>query len=94
MNKKQLIIAWIVGIIALLPIILPLISKKRFREIDKKIANYEKITKQDYHFWRKHYRGFTTYRDYETYMQIRNLPPEKRDPFKAVDFSKYFKNIK
>lgn len=64
---------------------------KEYRSIDKKIRAYKKITKKEYYFWRKHYKGLATYADYENYLRICDLPPEERDPFKDYDFSNVFK---
>lgn len=66
---------------------------KKYSRINKKIRAYEEITKKEYEFWRKRYTGLATYEGYEDYLQVCNLPPEKRDLFKDVTFDSIFKKI-
>ena len=74
-------------------IIIRRVMIEKYSRINKKIRAYEKITKKEYDSWRKHYTGLTTYGDYEGYLQVCNLPPEKRDPFKDVTFDSIFQRI-
>lgn len=66
---------------------------KKYSRINKKLRVYEKITKKEYEFWRKRYTGLATYEGYEDYLQVCNLPPEKRDLFKDVTFDNIFQKI-
>ncbi len=66
---------------------------EKYSRINKKIRAYEKITKKEYESWRKHYTGLTTYGDYEGYLQVCNLPLEKRDLFKDATFDSIFQII-
>ena len=100
LNPKLLIVAIaIIVVIAIYLAIFILIGRKQIKATDKKITNYEKVSKKDYDFWKKNYKGNLAYGDYENYLRICSLPPEERAPalkdiFEGADFSKVFEDIK
>jgi len=84
----------VIVVIAIFFPIFWIVDSREYKKINKKIENYEKISKDEYIFWRKLYKGLTTYDNYENYIRICDLPSDKRDIFKGVDFSKNFKNTR
>ncbi|HAH19402.1 MAG: hypothetical protein A2Y00_09770 [Omnitrophica WOR_2 bacterium GWF2_43_52] len=87
------LLVWL-GTLRLILLLVEKIQRKPIKQIQKKIDAYEKITKEEFEFWQKNYNGLTNYGTYENYLRICDLPPDKRDPFRGVDFSKIFKTNK
>lgn len=51
-------------------------ERRRRKEINKKMANFEPVTEEEFNIWKKHNPVFEKYADY---MRIANATPEEKE---------------